>query len=212
MALPTHVLLMYGYLLLFAWVLVEQFGIPLPATPVLLAAGALSAEDQISFPLALLVGVAASLTADSCMVPRRPPLRAPRAAHSLQAVAGANDLRPQDAGLLWPPPRRHADDCQVRARPGNAGSAGGRRERHGLRRRFCSSTASALRSGWARCWPSGRFFGDAAQARPQPAQLGWPLLRCAADSGRRWLLCGPRSPPSHDSSRSSLPRVSILRS
>ena len=44
---------MYGYLLLFAWVLVEQFGIPLPATPVLLAAGALSAEDQISFPLAL---------------------------------------------------------------------------------------------------------------------------------------------------------------
>lgn len=65
MALPTHVLLMYGYLLLFAWVLVEQFGIPLPATPVLLAAGALSAEGQISFPLALLVGVAASLTADS---------------------------------------------------------------------------------------------------------------------------------------------------
>ncbi len=65
MELPTHVLLVYGYLLLFAWVLVEQCGIPLPATPVLLAAGALSAEGQISFPLALLVGVAASLTADS---------------------------------------------------------------------------------------------------------------------------------------------------
>jgi membrane protein DedA with SNARE-associated domain/rhodanese-related sulfurtransferase len=65
MALPTHVLLMYGYLLLFAWVLVEQYGIPLPATPVLLAAGALSAEGQISFPLALLVGIVASLTADS---------------------------------------------------------------------------------------------------------------------------------------------------
>ena len=65
MALPTHVLLMYGYLLLFAWVLVEQFGIPLPATPVLLAAGALSAEHQISFPLALMVGIAAALVADS---------------------------------------------------------------------------------------------------------------------------------------------------
>ena len=64
MALPTHVLLMYGYLLLFAWVLVEQIGIPLPATPIILAAGALSAEGQISFPLALLVGVVASLTAD----------------------------------------------------------------------------------------------------------------------------------------------------
>jgi membrane protein DedA with SNARE-associated domain/rhodanese-related sulfurtransferase len=65
MALPTHVLLMYGYLLLFAWVLVEQFGVPLPATPVLLAAGALSAEHQISFPLALMVGIAAALVADS---------------------------------------------------------------------------------------------------------------------------------------------------
>jgi membrane protein DedA with SNARE-associated domain/rhodanese-related sulfurtransferase len=66
MALPTHILLVYGYLLLFSWVLVEQLGIPLPATPVLLAAGALSAERQISFPLALLVGLSAAMTADSC--------------------------------------------------------------------------------------------------------------------------------------------------
>jgi membrane protein DedA with SNARE-associated domain/rhodanese-related sulfurtransferase len=65
MALPTHILLTYGYLLLFVWVLVEQFGIPLPATPVVLAAGALSAEGQLSFPLALLIGLAAALIADS---------------------------------------------------------------------------------------------------------------------------------------------------
>ncbi|MGA2807511.1 MAG: VTT domain-containing protein [Terracidiphilus sp.] len=65
MALPTHILLLYGYLLLFAWVLVEQFGIPLPATPVLLAAGALTAEHELSFPLALLSGLAAVLIADT---------------------------------------------------------------------------------------------------------------------------------------------------
>jgi len=65
MELPTHFLLLYGYLLLFAWVLVEQLGIPLPATPVLLAAGALSATGEISFPLALLVGLVATLSADS---------------------------------------------------------------------------------------------------------------------------------------------------
>ncbi len=65
MALPEHILLLYGYLLLFAWVLVEQLGIPLPATPVLLAAGALSAVGEISFALALLSGVASSLVADS---------------------------------------------------------------------------------------------------------------------------------------------------
>jgi membrane protein DedA with SNARE-associated domain/rhodanese-related sulfurtransferase len=65
MALPTHFLLIYGYLLLFTWVLVEQFGIPLPAAPVLLAAGALSAEHELSFPLALAAGLAAALVADS---------------------------------------------------------------------------------------------------------------------------------------------------
>jgi membrane protein DedA with SNARE-associated domain/rhodanese-related sulfurtransferase len=65
MALPTDILLVYGYLLIFAWVLVEQLGIPLPSAPVLLAAGALSAEKQISFPLAFAVAVAAAVTADS---------------------------------------------------------------------------------------------------------------------------------------------------
>jgi membrane protein DedA with SNARE-associated domain/rhodanese-related sulfurtransferase len=65
MELPTHILLTYGYLLLFAWVLVEQFGIPLPATPILLAAGALTAQHELSFPLALAAGLAATLLADS---------------------------------------------------------------------------------------------------------------------------------------------------
>ena len=65
MALPTHILLTYGYLLLFVWVLVDQLGVPLPATPGILAAGALSAEHQISFPFAWLIAVAASLLADS---------------------------------------------------------------------------------------------------------------------------------------------------
>ena len=65
MELPTHILLAYGYVLLFAWVLVEQFGIPLPATPVLLAAGALSADRKISFAVALLAGLTACLISDS---------------------------------------------------------------------------------------------------------------------------------------------------
>jgi membrane protein DedA with SNARE-associated domain len=65
MELPTHILLTYGYLLLFAWILIEQFGIPLPATPVLLAAGALTADHEISFTAALLTGIASCLIADS---------------------------------------------------------------------------------------------------------------------------------------------------
>jgi len=62
---PRQFLLSYGYLLLFTWVLVEQLGIPIPSTPLLLAAGALSAEHQISFTLALLAGIVGSLVADS---------------------------------------------------------------------------------------------------------------------------------------------------
>ncbi|HVC46619.1 MAG TPA: VTT domain-containing protein [Terracidiphilus sp.] len=65
MAFTTHDLLLYGYLLLFAWVLVEQLGIPLPATPVLLAAGALAAQRQLSFLAALVVAVLATLVADT---------------------------------------------------------------------------------------------------------------------------------------------------
>src|SRR5580658_9956173 len=65
MGLPTHILLLYGYLLLFVWVLVEQLGFPLPATPVLLAAGALTVDGHLRFALCLLAGVAGSMLADS---------------------------------------------------------------------------------------------------------------------------------------------------
>lgn len=65
MALPTQILLTYGYLLLFAWVLVEQLGIPLPATPILLASGALSAQHELSFPLALAASVLGCVAADT---------------------------------------------------------------------------------------------------------------------------------------------------
>jgi len=65
MALPTDILISYGYLLLFIWVFVEQCGLPVPAMPVLLAAGALSAEHRFSLPLALAVSLSATLVADS---------------------------------------------------------------------------------------------------------------------------------------------------
>jgi len=64
MALPTHILLVYGYLLIFGWVFLEQIGLPLPAAPVLLAAGALTATEHMNFPEALLAGVLACLVAD----------------------------------------------------------------------------------------------------------------------------------------------------
>lgn len=57
-------LLRHGYAVVFALVLAEQIGLPLPALPILLGIGALSGEGRYSVWLALLVAVAASLAAD----------------------------------------------------------------------------------------------------------------------------------------------------
>jgi membrane protein DedA with SNARE-associated domain len=54
----------YGLALVFANVLAEQLGLPIPALPTLAVAGALAAEGKFSAPLALLAAVAASVIAD----------------------------------------------------------------------------------------------------------------------------------------------------
>jgi membrane protein DedA with SNARE-associated domain len=54
----------YGYLLLFAFVLAEQVGLPVPAVPVLLGVGALTGAGQMSLTLAFAAAIAASLPPD----------------------------------------------------------------------------------------------------------------------------------------------------
>lgn len=55
----------HGYLVLFFWVLAEQLGMPIPAVPILLAAGALSGTGHMNLASSLLLGVLASLISDS---------------------------------------------------------------------------------------------------------------------------------------------------
>lgn len=52
-------LVRYGYLLLFAWVLVEQLGLPLPSAPLLLAAGALAGTGRMNLAMVLALPMAA---------------------------------------------------------------------------------------------------------------------------------------------------------
>jgi membrane protein DedA with SNARE-associated domain len=54
----------HGYLLLFAFVLAEQIGFPLPSIPVLLAAGALVSTGHLELLPAVAVVLAGSLAAD----------------------------------------------------------------------------------------------------------------------------------------------------
>ena len=58
-------LIQHGLVVLFGWVLVEQLGVPVPAMPLLLAAGALAGTGHLSFFAALLCTVLAALASDS---------------------------------------------------------------------------------------------------------------------------------------------------
>jgi membrane protein DedA with SNARE-associated domain len=57
-------LLNHGYVVLFAWVLAEQAGAPIPSAPIVLAAGALVGFGRMSCAAALGLPVAACLIAD----------------------------------------------------------------------------------------------------------------------------------------------------
>ncbi|GAB4369277.1 MAG: DedA family protein/thiosulfate sulfurtransferase GlpE [Deltaproteobacteria bacterium] len=57
-------LLHHGYIVLFLIVFAEQIGLPIPAVPVLLAAGALSGSGRFSLAVALPLAVLACLIAD----------------------------------------------------------------------------------------------------------------------------------------------------
>ena len=65
MSQTSQFFIRHGLPLVFVAVLVEQVGLPLPALPWLLAAGALSATGQFSFPIGVAVTVLACLIADA---------------------------------------------------------------------------------------------------------------------------------------------------
>lgn len=56
----------HAYLLLFITVFVEQIGLPIPAAPMLLAAGAYAKTGQMNFALSLTFAASAALLADIC--------------------------------------------------------------------------------------------------------------------------------------------------
>jgi membrane protein DedA with SNARE-associated domain/rhodanese-related sulfurtransferase len=61
-----HLLRTYGILLVFGTVLLEQIGLPIPAFPVLVVAGALTIDTGAAWPLQLLGTLAASIAA--CLI------------------------------------------------------------------------------------------------------------------------------------------------
>ena len=54
----------HGYTVVFAWVLVEQAGLPIPSAPILLVAGALSGSGQMHLHTAIACAFAGAVVAD----------------------------------------------------------------------------------------------------------------------------------------------------
>ena len=57
-------LVKHGYIVLFASVLLQQLGLPLPSTPFIIAAGALAHSGQLGFATVLLIACSAAIMAD----------------------------------------------------------------------------------------------------------------------------------------------------
>jgi membrane protein DedA with SNARE-associated domain/rhodanese-related sulfurtransferase len=62
---PTHAWWDFGYAGVFVFVFMEQMGIPIPAFPALLAAGALVASGALNLAFCVIVAVIAALVADN---------------------------------------------------------------------------------------------------------------------------------------------------
>jgi membrane protein DedA with SNARE-associated domain/rhodanese-related sulfurtransferase len=60
----SHLIQTYGLLIVFGTVLIEQAGLPIPALPVLLVAGALAVDGHVNWMLCLLASLAACLASD----------------------------------------------------------------------------------------------------------------------------------------------------
>lgn len=56
---------LHGYMLVFAWVFVEQAGLPVPSAPLLLATGALSGVHQMNLALAVAFATIGAVASDS---------------------------------------------------------------------------------------------------------------------------------------------------
>lgn len=65
MSTAIELLIKHGYLIVFLAVIAEQIGLPLPSTPILIAAGALAGLGDIRVAPALILAITASLLSDS---------------------------------------------------------------------------------------------------------------------------------------------------
>src|SRR6266852_7317531 len=123
----VDILVRYGYVVVFGWVFAEQIGLPIPAMPVLLAAGAMAGTGPC-------LGWDRLARERRHLVLDRPPWRRPRPGLLVPDRARARLVRAALRGDLQPTRRALAPDRQVRAGLQHRGAAA------------CGHRADALRA------------------------------------------------------------------
>lgn len=93
-------LVRHGYSLLFAWVFLEQLGLPVPSAPLLLAAGALAGAGKMSLSLAVAIPSLAAVAGDVAWFDMGRCRGARVLAVALQNLTGAGFVRSPHSGHL----------------------------------------------------------------------------------------------------------------
>ncbi len=106
----------YGVFLVFGTVLLEQFGLPIPAFPVLVLAGAMAFEGGASWQVSLLAVLLACLICDYFWFSAGRYLRQARAAPAVPDFPVARFLRQPDRRPLPPLRPEVAAGLQIRSR------------------------------------------------------------------------------------------------
>jgi len=169
MALPTHILLLYGYLLLFAWFWWSSLEFLCPPRRFCWPQGPSRRSTKSALP--------GSAGRTGCLADRRQrlvPHRPRYGHHVLRLLCKCRWSPPSACGAPRIPlaaAASHADDRQVRAglatlAPPVAGENG---MAYG---RFLFFDAIGATAWLAALLAAGRFFGDLLKPRPPPAGLG----------------------------------------
>ena len=201
-----------GYLILGAWVFAEQIGLPLPATPALLAAGALAAAGRLNAAVVVATAVAASVLADYLLF-RAGALGGDAVNRFLRRHGNSNLLR------NWPRP-----ECWLRPVPGGrqihsrsviVGATSSAASPGLARRSSCCLIVLGRSPGWASRLESATALRNAAAVAHFQSRLSLAAFLCAAFLPFASLRCGSgdgwaASNASGPWFRQSMPRSCIL--
>ena len=174
-----------GIALVVLNVLLDQIGLPVPALPTLIVAGAIAAVAPLD--AAIRRRFAGMRDSRHRLVSRRTALRQPRHEVAVPHIAQSGLLREPDAAALRTLGAGHASDSPIRARTGDHRAAAGRRHRHAVAALRAAQLRQCAAVGWSRLVAGMLLQSQIAQLLPHMQHVragGRSLALALADTWR----------------------------